>query len=687
MLRRMSSYSYSAGYRSDIDGLRALAVLSVVLFHAGVSGFGGGYVGIDVFFVISGYLLTGQVLSRLYQRGFSFQDFYARRAWRALPALTGVIGCSLIAGFYLLMPDSFAQAGIAAQRAAYFAVNHYFSGIENDYWDQVALSTQPFLHLWALAVGAQFVLVLPCLMVLLYRFARRHNGDHDGPYGPPPRWVVGGVLVGLALISFAISSALVQSDQAAAFYLLPSRAWEFLLGAIIATWAGARVGRPPLWWAEICSIIGLVCIFWGVLTYTPATPFPGEHAVLPAVGAGLMLYAGHSPVPTWMARLLSLRALVFIGVISYSLFLWHWPILVFVRSTVWSVNGWPDIPLVGVLLLTLAVSWVSWRLLERPFKTGYLASAKAWTSLIAALILVVACVVAGRYAGHASHADQQQLPPVLTQLDRDTSVAPGLDCEGKPALDIIRAGQSGCELGDPATLAPHAVPDFILLGDAHARMWVRAFDTVSRDLGIHGLAMAYSNCVPLRGAVPPARTECVHITEAALDYVARSPVQQVILAGNWVTAAESAFAAPASATASTPIATFNTSLQETIRFLQQAGKAVTVILDVPHLENDDVPRDQTLLSVSQQGADTFGPSRAAHMARQDPMVKSIEQVWPKVKPFGIVDPTVELCATGQCLVARQGRTWYSNKYQLTDDAANELRTVFFPLLRSVSAPR
>lgn len=680
----MSSYSYSAGYRSDIEGLRALAVLSVVLFHAGVTGFGGGYVGIDVFFVISGYLLTGHVLSRLYQQNFSFRDFYARRAWRILPALTGVICLSLIASAYLLMPEAFADAGVAAQRAAYFAVNHYFSGNENDYWDQVALRTQPLLHLWSLAVGAQFILVLPCLMMLLFRVSRRSDIINPGSFLPPPMWVVRSVLIGITLISFAISSMQVQSDQTAAFYLLPSRVWEFLLGGIIASFAGSRVSRPPLLLAEICSIVGLMGILWGVLTYSPATPFPGEYALAPVLGAGLILYSGYSRSPTLITRLLSLRALVFVGLISYSLFLWHWPLLVFLRSTVWSVNGWPDIPVVGYLVITFVVSVVSWRLIERPFQTGYLATAKPRVIVGAVLIMAIACVIAGLQVGRT---DQQSLPPVLTQLDRDMSVPPGIACEGKPELDVIRAGQSGCKLGDPATLAPSATPDFILLGDSHARMWVQAFDKASRDLGINGVAMAYSNCAPLRGAMPSVRAECVHITEAALDYAARSPIQQVILAANWVAAAESAFPPPVPGVAPAPLSTLSASLQETIRYLQQAGKAVTLILDVPHLDNDDVPRDQALLSVSQQGADAYGPSRAAHMARQEPILKSLEAVWPKVKPFGIVDPTVELCGTGNCLVARHGRTWYGNKHQLTDDAANGLRTVFFPLLRSVAAPR
>ena len=698
----MSSTLSSPEYRSDIDGLRALAVLSVVLFHAGVAGFDGGYVGVDIFFVISGYLITGRILSGLYQGRFSFGDFYAGRARRIVPALAAAVFATLAASFYLLMPDELIDVGKAAKSVAYFFSNHYFSGLENDYWDQLALRVQPLLHTWSLAAGVQFYLVFPVLLVLLFRVARRRREAHADAFAPPPMWVVRSVLIGLALVSFAVGGGMLQSDPSAAFYLLPSRAWELLAGGIIASLAGSRLSRPPLWFAEICSIAGLICMLWGVLTYTQATPFPGTHALVPVAGASLMLYAGYSRAPTRMTQLLSLRALAFVGVMSYSLYLWHWPLWVLSRSTVWSVHGWPEIPVAGYLAITLLVSWVSWRCIERPFQAKGLAVLKPRTILCTALAALIACFGMGMRSIHASRTDQQSLPPVLTQLDRDTTVAPGMDCEGKPDLALISAGESGCGLGDPAATA--SAPDFILLGDSHARMWVSAFDTLARELKLHGVAMAYSNCAPLRGAVPAARPECANITNAALDYVARSSVKQVILAGYWAEAMETGFAPPAAAngapasttaspTASPPNAVptstqaFSASLRDTIRYLQQAGKAVTLILDVPRLENDDVPRDLALLSVSRQGADAYGPSLADHMARQEPVVKSIEEIWPDVKPFGIVDPTVELCATGQCLVAREGRTWYRNKHQLTDDAAKTLRAAFLPLLRSVSAPR
>lgn len=677
----MSFSQHSNEYRPDIDGLRALAILPVVLFHAGVAGFGGGYVGVDIFFVISGYLITGHILSSLYQGSFSFCDFYGRRARRILPALIAVVIFTLAAGFYLLMPGELADAGRAAQRVAYFFSNHYFWGLENDYWDQNALSTQPLLHTWSLAVGAQFYIVLPCLLVLVFRFGRRAYLA-----APAPMWVVRSVLIGLAMVSFAVSDALLQADQATAFYLLPSRAWELLFGGIIASLAGTRLSRPPLWFAEVCSIVGLICILWSVLTYTQATPFPAAHAWVPVAGAGLILYSGYSHIPTWMTRLLSLRVLVFVGLISYSLYLWHWPLLVLLRSTVWSVQGLPQIPVLGYLAITLVVSWVSWGLFERPFRTGPLAAASSRTILGVALVASLTCFGAGVLAIQASRTDRQNLPPVLTQLEQDMDVAPGIACEGKPELDVIRAGRSGCVLGDPAVAAPTA--DFILLGDSHARMWVSAFDTLARELNLRGVAMAYSNCVPLKGAEPSARPACTGITDAALEYVAHSPVQQVILAGDWIEAAETAFAKPSMANGvQIPTLNFNTSLRDTIRYLQQAGKAVTLILDVPQLENDDVPRDLALLSVSQQGASEYGPSLAEHMTRQEAILERFEAVWPDVKPFGVVDPTVDLCASGQCLVAREGRTWYHDKQHLTDDAARELRAVFLPLLRSVSAPR
>ncbi|MVW71366.1 acyltransferase family protein [Bordetella sp. 15P40C-2] len=679
----MSSYSYSPAYRPDIDGLRALAVLAVMLFHAGVAGFAGGYVGVDVFFVITGYLLTASLLSSLYQGDFSFLAFYARRARRVVPILTVVLVGTLVAGFYGLMPDAFSAAGQAAQHAAYFAANFFFWDGANNYWQQVSLATQPLLLTWSVAVAAQFVVLLPCLLVLIFRGCRR-SAAHASDTAPP-MWVIAGLLAGLLLVSLGVSGIQLSSDPAGAFYLLSSRAWEFLAGGLIASLAGSRLGQPPRWLGDIVSVVGLVCVLWGVLTYDATTPYPAEHALAPVIGTALLLLGGCVPERTLLARALSWRPLVWIGAMSFSLYLWHWPLLVLTRSPVWTVHGWPEIPGWMTLIVTFALSWLTWWAVERPFQGNRGRTRRPILILTGALILTALSLVAGTYAVHAGRSDRQQLPPVLTQLEQDTSVPPGLDCEGKPDLGLIRAGQSGCQLGEPPK--PDAVPDYVLMGDSHARMWVSAFDSVSRDLGIHGVAMTYANCVPLRGAVSAVRPECAQITQEAMDYVVRSPIQQVILAGYWIGAAESPAAPTDSNLVSTPLTDFSSSLRDTIRYLQQAGKAVTVILDVPELESDDAPRELALLSVSQQGADVFGPTLAQHRARQAPVIKAIEEVWPKVKPFGIVDPVVDLCAGDHCLAARQGRTWYSSKHQLTDDAALGLKAVFVPLLRSVSAPR
>lgn len=680
VLGRMSSYSLSAAYRPDITGLRALAVLSVLLFHAGVPGFGGGYVGVDIFFVLAGYLVTGRLLSSLYQGHFSFLDFYARRAWRVTPTLTIVVLGTLLASFYGLMPEAFAAAGRAARHAAYFAANFFFWGDEHTYWQHVSQATQPLLPTWSVAVGAQFVVLLSCLLPLVFRFCRRNAA----PAEPPAPWVIQGVLAGLMLVSLGVSGAQFNTDPASAFYLLSSRAWEFLAGGLIVSLAGSRFGRPVRGLADILAVVGLIGLLWGVLTYDAMTPYPSEQAVAPVVGTALLLYAGFASEPTLLARGLSWRPLVWIGAMSFSLYLWHWPVLVLTQSPVWAVHGLPEVPRWATLFITLALSWATWLCVERPFQGNRQPLRRPGLTLAGALILAGVSLAAGAYAVHASRSDQQPLPPVLTQLEQDTSVPPGLGCEGKPQLDLIRAGQSGCPLGAPAA---GTAPDYVLLGDSHARMWVSAFDAVSRELGIHGVAMTYADCVPLRGAVAAARPECAQIMREALDYIARSPIQQVILAGYWIGAADSSAASTQANLVSTPLTGFSMSLRDTIHALQEAGKAVTVILDVPELGSDDAPRELALASVTQQGADIYGPTLAQHRARQAPVIQSIEEIWPKVKPFGIVDPVVDLCVADHCLAARQGRAWYSSKHQLTDAAALALRAVFLPLLRSVSAPR
>ncbi|KAG1257306.1 hypothetical protein G6F65_015960 [Rhizopus arrhizus] len=325
-------------------------------------------------------------------------------------------------------------------------------------------------------------------------------------------------------------------DPAGAFYLLPTRAWELLLGSLLASSTQRGVPRSAAM-AQIAGTLGLCLILWSVFAYTGKTVFPGLNALAPCLGALLIIYSGARPGGSWVSRMLSFRPIVFIGLISYSLYLWHWPLLVLMRSTGWYAWGLPPVPVWWLLGVILVASWASWRWIERPFRAAGGDALAERRTLAWAAFALVACWALGYGAQRVGEAGQpfaQPLPQAIITLGADTLATPGARCEGNPSLQTIRDGKGGCALGD----ADAGAPAFAILGDSHARMWTSALDVLAYEQQQPGIGLTYSSCVPLAGVVPPTRRECVDITDAALDYLVRSPIKRIVIAGYWTDAAE-----------------------------------------------------------------------------------------------------------------------------------------------------
>lgn len=659
-------------YRPDIDGLRALAVLPVVLFHADVAYFGGGFVGVDIFFVISGYLITGHLLTDMGRGTFSFGKFYERRVRRILPALVAVVAFTLAAGSFLLVPGELIESGRAARSIGYFSSNHLFWQTQSDYWNQNALAVQPLLHTWSLAVEEQFYLVFPCLLALAYRLRRRSDASARGAKPKPPMLE----MALLVVASLVFSVALMRSDTAAAFYLLPARAWELLAGGLLAGWlAGEQSRRASVPVANICGFVGLALVVVPVFTYTDATPFPGIGALPVVLGASLTIYAGSCRKPSIVSRALSLRPLVVVGLISYSLYLWHWPLLVFFRSAGWYAWDLPEIPTAGIMAIVFGVSWLSWRWIERPFRRKAVVGRRLHATLGAGAIVSIAMFVCGSVVieiGQDSPGRFRLLPELVVQLGEDIRLVPGIRCESNPDPVAIREGSAGCRLGRPDSLAH--VPEFLLVGDSHARMWVAGLDRIAWEFGVSGAAFTYSSCTPVRGYVPPSRPECAAIMDALLDFVAAQPVRRIFLAGYWMDSADAARSAAAGNEFD-----FWAAMEQTAAFLRRAGKEVIFIEDVPELANDLVPYRKGIESIKDRGQAAFGPSLKEHLSRQSAALEVFERMREQVG-IRTLSPTLALCGTGRCMVARDSRTWYRDMHHLTDYGAIQLRTMFQTVL-------
>lgn len=496
----------AAQYRADIDGLRCLAVLPVVLFHAGFARLSGGFVGVDVFFVISGYLITGILVREMDAGQFSLGRFYERRIRRIMPAALAVTLASLICGIAFLMPPDARKLGESAIATTLSVANIYFYHVV-DYFES-ASGNLPLLHAWSLGVEEQFYLVLPFVLWISIRHARRH---------------LVAVLAGITVLSFAASLWAVAWYPKAAFYQLPFRAWELGIGALLAV-LPERPGlwRGRAWLAEAAGLAGLALIGGSILLLDEMVPFPGLAALPACAGAGLVIASGASG--TWTARLLSLPPARFVGLISYSLYLWHWPVLVLARLAV------PREPLgrVEAVLISLLLAWLSWLFIERPFRGERMPRGR--------LFALVGIATAAVLALSATLAATGGLPG---RYDAATvRLAAFLDYDPSP---VYREGRCFVtdrrpEPIDVSACIPPAdgAPRVLLMGDSHAAHLWHGLSREAADVrfGQFTMASCRLTLASAKSPNPQCRTMAGKLYGGIL---LREKFDAVLLAGAWQT--------------------------------------------------------------------------------------------------------------------------------------------------------
>lgn len=657
-------------YRADIDGLRAIAVLPVIFFHAGYSAFSGGFVGVDVFFVISGYLITSVVMQEILSGKFSFLIFFARRTRRIFPALLAVLIFCTIAGFNLLLPRDYGNLGEAMRRIASFTSNHLFWHVQNDYWRQNTLAVQPLLHTWSLAIEEQFYLALPLMLWGLLEISKRGSIRTPVDQLKPSVKPILGILLVLAIFSFAASNWLLSTDRSAAFYLLPSRAWELLIGSLLAVASISNLRFLSIPYVRnLIGFIGMALLGYSIFAYSKETEFPGIAALAPCLGAASIILSGIQADgnPPFASRLLSSRPLVFIGLISYSLYLWHWPILVFYRSIGWQARELPQIPVWGLLLVILLVSMFSWRFIEKPFRNLRGLQSQKLQTIYFGIISLALCFFVGiqiHSIGNDGTPIAQSPPPIVQQLVKDLETYPGIRCEGRTDIQDVASTGGGCLLG----AARDRNPSFALVGDSHARMWVEAINAKAKSRERAGLGLAHSSCIPLVGITPPTRKECLEISESKIKFLENSTIRDVVLAGYWLEIAHT----------SQGVIDFQHSLEKTVERLKHANKRVFVMADVPELANDQAVQQLALKSLHEDGKLSYGLSIKQHLDKQG-QINAVIASLAKKQNFIVLDPAQIICSTKGCLSAKEGETLYRDKHHLTDKGGIYFKNVFNPL--------
>jgi peptidoglycan/LPS O-acetylase OafA/YrhL len=504
-------------YRREIDGLRAVSVLSVILYHADLHVFRGGFVGVDIFFVISGYLITTILLGELKTGTFSLAKFYERRARRILPALFVVaFACVPFAWLWLVPVDleSFSRSLIAVSA---FASNVLF--YESTAYFEAAAEWKPLLHTWSLAVEEQYYLVFPLLLLVAWRLGRR--------------WVPA-ILVAVALASLAVARRTSVSDPPAAFYLLPARGWELLSGALVAlhvTSGGRWTGRrPSALVRQICALLGLLLIAYAVVMFDKKMPYPSLYTLVPIGGAALIILFARGQ--TWAGKLLGGRALVSVGLMSYGAYLWHWPLFVFARHK--SVPRVPDTALMAALsVAALVLAYLSWRYVERPFRSRRKVSRRR---IFAFAALGSTVLVASGLVGHFTRGNSGRIADATFQPDIEFLCRETGGCMYQPAGDLP-VGQRGldCWLGDK-TSPKEVTKTGIVLGDSYGASYDGVWDAVGKSAKLRINSVTTNWCMPTRnddwvGGGNKFLQQCLLDRRYFAENVSKYDV--AILGGNW----------------------------------------------------------------------------------------------------------------------------------------------------------
>ncbi|WP_217915208.1 acyltransferase family protein [Miltoncostaea marina] len=573
-------------FRADVEGLRGVATALVLLYHAGVPALPGGYVGLDVFFVISGFLITALVLRELRSTGtVSLRRFYARRIRRLLPSVVVVLAATAVAAAALMTPvDREATAGDVLA-ANLYVVNWRFAEQQLDYF-AADLAASPVQHFWSLSVEEQFYVVWPVLLLGAALWRARRGRD------PLPAVAALVVLVGAALLAYSIRHTAEQPS--AAYFSTLARGWEFAVGALIAV-IPARAARIPARAASLVVVASAAALAWAAVTYSDATRFPGAAALVPALASAAIIAAGLAHARTLPARLLAAAPNRWVGRISYSWYLWHWPLLVFASI------AWGDLSVparVAVVAASVVPAWIAHRAVEEPFRRSRRLAASPGLTLR----LGVACTAVVALVGLASWTSVPSVPVATAAeavgaraLERDTGLqasARAIRPAPRSAVrDRGRADADGCLVRRSATRSPACVygdplsrTTVVLFGDSHAMQAFPALEPIARRRGWRLVVLTKAGCTPAAAATWHARakrrfTECERWRDHALRRVARER-PALVVAGNLDT--HVVVRDGRRLEAREGAAALERGLAATLRRLRATGARVAVIGGVPH---------------------------------------------------------------------------------------------------------
>lgn len=653
-------------YRPEIDGLRAIAILPVLFFHAHIRGFSGGYVGVDVFFVISGYLITTIVTRGVADGNFSFAHFYERRVRRIFPPLFLVLACCTVAALFLLPPGLLTNYGKSLAAVVLFLANFlFYHRAPGAGYFETGSVVGPLLHAWSLSVEEQFYLLLPLGLVLIHRWV--------------PHYLKFALIV-TAACSFGLALWL---DPVAAFYLLPARGWELLTGALLAvgTFPALR-GRVQ---REIAALIGIAAIAGAVMLFDKKTGYSFPYALAPCLGTALIIHASEAG-PSSVKRALSIRPLIFIGAISYSLYLWHWPVFFF-ASYYWMQTGSWQLR-AGLLLVTLIMAVISYHWIEMPFRgsagIGTQRRILRWGAVAIAIALAVGIAL------DALHGIPQRFDAETRTLIAANEAVLAQHGVGSPCWHWHDEIQDASE----AARCPIGVeqPRKILFwGDSHLAMLQDAFGRLYDQgaMGGRGALFAVSlGCTPTEGIeILGPNTNCGSLAHFTLLRAEQSDVDTVFLIFSpWWTTTPAPFCVTADGACqrnvTSPAEIQDRVLAEmgrNISALRSLGKTVVVCLPFPVYDRS-IPE-----------LEIHNAMFAHHGTTLQPREKNLDSYHGRLRDMVlgqgalVFDPRDDLCPGKECLYQSAGVSLYRDDSHLSESATRMLDRSLAAALRTALA--
>lgn len=636
-------------YRPDIDGLRAVSIILVLLFHINLFGVSGGFIGVDVFFVISGYLITSIILRHLEEGDFSLGYFYERRIRRIFPALVAVLVVSLIFGWILMMPKEFAEFGSALAATSAFGSNIFFWR-EAGYFSMDS-SFKPLLHTWSIAVEEQFYIIFPLCLMVAFRWFKKLI----------ILLAVFGIICSLAVTEWAISSG--RDD--AAFYLLPMRAWELAVGSLLAFSILPQLSSHKI--KSALSVFGIALIVASGFLYTEYTRFPGLTALAPTIGAALFIYAGIQQKLAFN-KFFSGRFWVFTGKISYSLYLWHWPIIVF--GQYYLMRDFMFHEKIIAVIFCFFIAALSWKFIEQPFRAPHrIYNRKILFPASMSIMLVLGSI---GFSIYAKTGVEERFSPEIRQL---TNTDKGL---GTPDYGLDNFKWRDRLSGDPSAKEF----TYLIWGDSHANAISPALSKASEQYGVKGLILKEAGCLPsFTLTAEDLNQSCWEFNQATRKVIDDFDFQKTFLIARW-SAYPRWFAGPGKYANEDTRAKFKTLLGETISALKSKGHHVYIVTEVPKATTKEVPSMLARAKLNKRDMD-FSSTRAEYMDMQKHIFKIFEEL-KEEHDIDLIYLHNSLCTDGEegrCPVEKDGHSLYFDDDHLSTYGAEMISDVFEPYLK------